>query len=331
MQMDNDTSAIDAIFFRTGVWECVVALIGAPANFLVICMALSLLTRSARRRRGQKTYNQYYVLSMTMADFIFTAVHAPLYGIMYVWMIDYSFTTCRFLYISSHTSTVASSLSLLALNVDKYFAVARPLHHALIISKKVTTSLLAATWIISISWAVLLTCGPLTQMPRPCLVTLNHDIAYYTFAVVFFVLPILFSFVIAIYVALVTGRSLVTREDNSPNSNRAEISPQHSSKEQVLYQRHCNRGRRTTAIDKYKSQAKTLTFVFCTTIWSTVTSIPYRTSFVLHIFKISSVELSMFMFGLMAANALGNPFITLFTQRQYRTRLSKCLSRIRKH
>lgn len=344
-------------FFRTGIWECVVAAIGAPANLLVMSIAISLITRTSRRRRGQKSYNQYYVLSMTVADFLFTSIHAPLYGTMYAFQLDYSFPVCHFLYIATHTSTVSSSLSLLCLNIDKFVAIHKPLHHSLIMNKKTTLRLLALCWIVSASWAVLLTEGPLMSMPIPCKATLEHEVAYYTFTVVFFVLPILLSFLIAVYVALVTGRrsSMVSR-DESAHSQTARAEDTNNTKELVC-QRHWTRERRRTNLDKYKSHAKTLTFVFCTTVWSTITSIPvrilrdswvpmgapmtlhllkclyfqYRTSFVLQIYQISSIELSMFLFGLMAANALGNPFITLTTQRQYRSRLSKCLSRIRKH
>lgn len=326
-----------------GIWEFVLFLIGVPANALVIYMAKTIMGRPCGLE------NQHLcIFSMAVADFLFTSVHCPLMFLNYSLLIDLCPHSCKFLYFITHLATVASSLSLMCLNIDKFVSLRYPLRYHALITRKRIKLMISSLWFLSSAWATFFVFGPLTAFNEKCEVYTVVPHAYAMFATVFFVLPVLFSLAISSYtlrVATVARRSEPRRPSRgSVSENRLMENDPHADCHSACH--HMNTSfhedvpstedpsatvHPATHRRRLVSTLKTVTFVFCTTIWTSLTFIPYRAAYLIYHFLDGDVltKVCFALFALMVSNASGNPLITLATQYQYRAPVKKFFARRR--
>lgn len=94
--------------------------------------------------------------------------------------------------LSNTIGPIASSLSLLLLNIDKFLYVYKPLHYHLIMTKSRIVASGFTAWSIAIAGAALLCFGPATEYAlSSCHFKPTLREVYLSFLVIFFVLPVL--------------------------------------------------------------------------------------------------------------------------------------------
>lgn len=291
------------------------AIIGCPANLF----AAGCAWKFGRTRNPALLY-QWFVFSMSLADFLFLAVVSPIQFAQYTFRVQLSRVPCMVLYITSHTSTVASSLSLLALNIDKFLAIYRPLYHASRLSGRRVCVVIVLSWIISLAWALFFMFG-ITQASsgQPCLLYVKSYGYYLGFAMVFFVAPTAMATVLSVFIAIVVKRQLVPTSGGSIGEEyKMEESPNcvRRNSRSLVNVMHIHRDS--------LCRARRITFVFTTTIWSFCTVIPYRLVYTMTSTMTKQKQggwlfvFALILLSLMAANPLGNALITILTQRRFR-------------
>ncbi|KRZ22893.1 Octopamine receptor beta-2R [Trichinella pseudospiralis] len=192
--------------------------------------------------------NQRFVVSMTVADLVYGLVYMStrLY-INYIprWL-------CGPYYMTLWTCQIASVVFLLCLNIDKYISIRYPLRYPSVVTETFVNKQLIICWSLILIYCLLsFYCGPVVYedvLLNECSILMKP--VYYTIMLlVFYVLPMLLSVMISGYIAWkATRRS-------------------------KLYQQFTVTGPHL----KYKRRTlRRMFFVFISTIWTSVTFLPYR-------------------------------------------------------
>ena len=131
----------------------IVIIVLALAGNLLVCLAIAL------NNRLRKQVTNYFLLSLAVADILTASLHmtfavdSMLKG--FRWSL--SETICE-LYITMYLISVPSSIfSLLAVSVDRYLALSRPLQyrHAGLMTRRRALITIASLWIYSFIYAIL--------------------------------------------------------------------------------------------------------------------------------------------------------------------------------
>lgn len=204
-----------------GILELLVFVVGTPANIVVLCLALIRKKSSDIQAGRKRNITKYLVISMTFADLLFCGVHSPMMFLSYSRGVDFSAVPCVALFAVTHMATVASSLSLLLINIDKFLHLRRPLHYAVYVTTNRGLLSVLLCWIVSIGWSLLFIFGSYIEYNERCDVRVTDKGIYILFAVGFFVVPTVISLVISVYVAVVVFEARV-RTKRSRKQARCE-------------------------------------------------------------------------------------------------------------
>lgn len=294
-----------------GIWELILFFVGSSLNFMVLCLVWLIMRNKSRNN------SQWFVVSMALADFTFTVIHSPMMFAHYSLNVKLHPAACLTLYITTYATTTVSSLSLLLLNVDKFIYLHKPLHYFIILTKPRILSAIILAWITAFVWALVFLLGPFTVYTKPCDFRPAVLNMYIFFAVFFFTLPIILSLVISIYIAMLVVR---TKKEKQIREIRHSF-----GRPNYIQNKQDNSGA--------MNQLKTITFVFTTTIWSCISCLPYRIAYAAYLspgFRVTEgkIHLFYFFYALLAANAAGNPMVTICTQRQYKQKIREVLGKV---
>lgn len=247
---------------------------------------------------------------MTFADLISTSFHSPSLVAWYLFEVQFSAQLCKAIVAIAHLASTASSLSLLCLNVDKFLYMTFSLKYELYVTKNRAIAANFIAWSLSFGWALMFVQYFIHDVKDGCSYGEVDTVSYTVFSVAFFILPTLLSLFISIHIALVVSRYIGTPK-------RSDV---------MLHQQgsNSNSRNRTPFVKKSRSKCRPLkrvAFIFTTTAWTAITCLPYKCAFMLRhvLFTDDLSPLRYVFYGLMSANAAGNPIITLFTLRLYRS------------
>lgn len=121
--------------------EVFVALATIVGNFFVIMVFFRFSTL--------RTPSNYYILSLAVAD-LFVGVFAIPFAILVYLGLPRDFKACLFMNSLLMLLCTASILSLVALTVDRYWAISRPFHYKRQVNKRVPAVAICISWILSI-------------------------------------------------------------------------------------------------------------------------------------------------------------------------------------
>lgn len=119
-------------------------------GFLANCSVLLIICRN---RRVRKTLSYIFVINLTVADLFYCSFIFPLNLYFRSGGIFDDFL-CRFWFMLSRITHLASVLSLLALNVDKFLYIAYALKYDIVAKKAYFFVSIFLIWSISTSWGV---------------------------------------------------------------------------------------------------------------------------------------------------------------------------------
>lgn len=272
---------------------------------------------------------------MTIADLSFGIVYMATKFVM----VCFPLWFCRTYYILVWACQILSMLSLLLLNIDKFISLRYPLHYQQIVTKMLVGGLTGLVWFISLFFSVITFSTPISSfnsiyVQRPettnnltvmipiklaseCYLRLDPRYLL-TSWIGFYIVPIVLSFGISMYIYWV-AQHLADTLPGLPHS-------------------HVERKRAKQRV------VKRVLFVFSSTVWTAVTSLPYRMVYVGTLLcslacgedimckkgcRNDIIILIGYIFWfLLPLGCVGNPLITIITQRIYRLNLMKIAHRL---
>lgn len=297
--------------------------------FHVACAPLTVILNAVvlfigiRRIDTSLRLNQYYVISMTLSD--------PTFGVVYLStkLVTDCFPQwfCRIYYVFTWASQLLSVTSLLLLNVDKFISLHYPLKYQQIVTKELVITLTCITWCLSISYPSIVFLGPMTNFSsifiKPVIndtvrtVTTCHvgvNPTYYLIMLTgFYVFPTLLSLAISVYIFWI-AQHIANPAISGVSGSR----------------------NRRAGKNVQQKMVKRILFVFSSTTWTALTYLPYRIVFCAAQFCSLScstmqckqrchpsavLTLGYVFWFLLPLGCVGNPIITVVTQRIYRMQL----------
>lgn len=132
------------------------ACIGIPGNIFVLWLGVQLSKKLGAHN------SQRIIVSMTSADLLFCSLYLPFQGATAILRITPADWLCYAVNYVSLSGMVSSSLSLLLLNVDKFFSINRPLHYKLMITNRKLNWGIAVVWLLAGVFIALLLFGSWT-------------------------------------------------------------------------------------------------------------------------------------------------------------------------
>lgn len=337
-----------------GYFELVCFILGSSLNIFVICMSARLCTKYRYR-------NQMLVISMLSADFLMCCVHSPLLFMQYALGIHHGRFVCNLMYTVTFISTISSSLSLLSLNVDKFYHLYKPLHYDSIVTPRKLGAAVFSCWTISVCGTMVFLHGPGQKLAKnECGFDAEAIGVYVIFTCCFFILPNIVSLFISTYVVTIviqTRGSKMAVSQQSANSDkeiRRTSAPEERNALRLPTLSELRRAseflspktpRRSTgyeasSISKRRNSKPTPTtfvsilFVFCTTLWALFTTLPYRIGYIMASMRVMNTDnfgnmLLLFqLFCLVSLNPVGNPLIVIITQRAYKQQVNAMLRKL---
>lgn len=291
--------------YGIGLWELIICAVGTPVNAVVLYIAIWLSKKGSSGNGGKQ---QWFVASMTAADLLFCSIHSPMFYALYTLGQRFDSGSCSLFYIISHISVVASSLSLLLINVDKFLALHKPLHYPSLMTTRRVWATLVCFWLVSIAWASFLVFGPFLSISNNCgpIFKPEYRILYYIFAVIFFALPVCASVFIAVFVIGIARRSrtpnLLVRSAGTGNGLASKwLLELHMASSNV----ETNSQKQRQVHQERRKNVKAITFVVTTTLWSAVTLLPYRFALIGNWMGYGGVVWPSIFLALTTMNALG--------------------------
>lgn len=310
-------------------WQVFLIITGIPCNVLVARIAYQLVRQPRKRfekvcRSSSSKMTQLFILNLSIIDILALILNA----ISRFAITAQQSVPCWTIVAASHWSTIASSLAVLCLNIDRYIAIVRPIHYPILVTKCRIYLSVVLCWTVASGWATFFIYRTYDGMSTADCALKPSKIGYYAaYTCTFFIVPNCISLILSIFVAL----TVLRRRRNRILTSSVKIPNQPCS----IRIRSTNSGDLKSR--KPRTTTKMLTFVFVATIWSCLTNLPYRLCALVGISLGSQLsELTYFvvltdlLLALMYSNPAGNPFVTIFTQRRYRIMLREMWTRRKK-
>uniref|UniRef100_A0A1I7ZHI0 G_PROTEIN_RECEP_F1_2 domain-containing protein n=1 Tax=Steinernema glaseri TaxID=37863 RepID=A0A1I7ZHI0_9BILA len=284
----------------------VLTIISSILQVFVMCQAV----HNIRRRSSDKCMH-VFLLSMTFADFILTAVGYPIELLPRVGVIPkVPYYVSVTMHMLCWMGLSISSFSLVLLNVDKLFYFRFPLRYSTYFTRFRAICVVSLCWagcalFVIFAWitksfnCVDEDCATLAIFP-------NKMHIYLTFMIVVGVIPTLTSLAVALYLLKVV------------TAHRKQM-----AEERALCQDTTGRRQST----QFTTRLRTFYFIFMTTIFTAMTLLPYRIVSLQRAVNPSQSHtcLSILFFWILMymiyLNSIFNPLITVTVLPQYRCRL----------
>ncbi|KAI3418873.1 hypothetical protein GPALN_007973 [Globodera pallida] len=302
--------------------DTIIAFTGDMDSIMLVFTVLSSILQlyviyAAAKHIQRKTSDKclhVFLLSMTVADFLLTALCypvelAPRAGIIRKFP--------RFVSAAMHMlcwiALIVSSISLVFLNLDKLFFFRFPLRYTNLFTRARAIYLVSACWVLSTAFVLFAWATESFHCVDEDCITLaifpNRLHIYLPFMICVGVIPTVTSLVVAIYIMKVVAEHrsqikaqehlLRTPRDSSPSTARSN-SAQVSAKMRTFY------------------------FIFMTTVFTALTLLPYRFAGLQRSLNPQRMNecLTIFLYWLMMymiyLNSMVNPLLTVTVLPQYR-------------
>uniref|UniRef100_A0AC35UI72 G_PROTEIN_RECEP_F1_2 domain-containing protein n=1 Tax=Rhabditophanes sp. KR3021 TaxID=114890 RepID=A0AC35UI72_9BILA len=276
------------------------ASIGATVfNILVIVCAMKLFKKS-----GDTMH--LFIISMTCGDFLLTVFAHPNEFLSRKHDFLKTQSLCTIIHYFNWTGLAVSGLSLTMLNIDKLIYFRWPMSYDTTMSKRRAGFICCMIWVLSMFYCLYIWLTKRVAVNTECILVLTHRYHYEFFMLVFCVLPVSSSLVVSIYLFRLTRQKRCAPICVGTN----------------------------TDAPTFKRKAKSLVFIFATTMWTSFSLLPYRMfNFSRkHFFDWSELPcdvrentnwLAWFLVYLLTANPIVNPLITAIIYAPYRRAIKR--------
>uniref|UniRef100_A0A674ILD0 G-protein coupled receptors family 1 profile domain-containing protein n=1 Tax=Terrapene triunguis TaxID=2587831 RepID=A0A674ILD0_9SAUR len=164
----------DHILYITGTCVLIIGSIGVIGNLLV-------LYAFYRYRNSLRTPPNYFIMNLAVSDFLMSASQAPICFINSLhkeWILGeigcdlYAFCGALF--------GITSMMTLLAISIDRYLVITKPLQSMRWTSKKHTSQIIVIVWLYSLGWSVAPLLGWSSYVPEGLMISCTWDYVTYS-------------------------------------------------------------------------------------------------------------------------------------------------------
>ncbi|XP_043991643.1 muscarinic acetylcholine receptor M3 [Gambusia affinis] len=196
-QPENQTAAFDPLGGHP-VWQVVLIVLLTGSLSLVTIVGNILVVVSFKVNRQLKTVNNYFLLSLAVADLIIGVISMNLYTV-YLIMGYWALGTwaCDLWLAIDYVASNASVMNLLVISFDRYFSITRPLTYRAKRTTKRAGVMIGLAWLVSlVLWAPAILLwqyfvGKRTVPPNQCYIQfLTEPITTFCTAMAAFYLPV---------------------------------------------------------------------------------------------------------------------------------------------
>uniref|UniRef100_A0A493TIH8 G-protein coupled receptors family 1 profile domain-containing protein n=1 Tax=Anas platyrhynchos platyrhynchos TaxID=8840 RepID=A0A493TIH8_ANAPP len=163
----------DHVLYTVGTCVLVIGSIGIIGNLLVLYAFYS--------NKKLRTPQNYFIMNLAVSDFLMSASQAPMCFVNSLhrgWILGdigcdlYAFCGALF--------GITSMMTLLAISVDRYLVITKPLRSIQWTSKKRTMQIIAAVWLYSLGWSVAPLFGWSSYVPEGLMISCTWDYVTYS-------------------------------------------------------------------------------------------------------------------------------------------------------
>ncbi|XP_074849689.1 melanopsin-like [Carettochelys insculpta] len=161
------------ILYITGTCVLVIGSVGVIGNLLVLYAFYS--------NKKLRTPPNYFVMNLAVSDFLMSASQAPICFVNSLhkeWILGeigcdlYAFCGALF--------GITSMMTLLAISVDRYLVITKPLQSMRWTSKKRTSQIIVIVWLYSLGWSVAPLLGWSSYVPEGLMISCTWDYVTYS-------------------------------------------------------------------------------------------------------------------------------------------------------
>uniref|UniRef100_A0A8C4TU26 G-protein coupled receptors family 1 profile domain-containing protein n=1 Tax=Falco tinnunculus TaxID=100819 RepID=A0A8C4TU26_FALTI len=163
----------DYVLYTVGTCVLIIGFIGIIGNLLVLYAFYS--------NKKLRTPQNYFIMNLAVSDFLMSASQAPMCFVNSLhrkWILGeigcdlYAFCGALF--------GITSMVTLLAISVDRYLVITKPLRSIQWTSKKRTIQIIALVWLYSLGWSVAPLLGWSSYVPEGLMISCTWDYVTYS-------------------------------------------------------------------------------------------------------------------------------------------------------
>ncbi|XP_027702180.1 melanopsin isoform X4 [Vombatus ursinus] len=222
--------APDHAHYTIGATILVVGFTGVLGNLLVIYTFC--------RSRSLRTPANMFIINLAISDFFMSFTQAPVFfasSLHKRWI--FGEKGCEFYAFCGALFGITSMITLMAIALDRYFVITRPLASIGVISKKKTGLILIGVWLYSLAWSLPPFFGWSAYVPEGLLTSCSWDYTTFTPSVRAYTM-LLFCFVFFIpLIVIIYCYIFIFRAIRDTNKTIQNI----GSSESTASPRHCQR------------------------------------------------------------------------------------------
>ncbi|KAH1169548.1 hypothetical protein KIL84_000533 [Mauremys mutica] len=163
----------DHILYVTGTCVLIIGSIGVIGNLLVLYAFYS--------NKKLRTPPNYFIINLAVSDFLMCASQAPICFINSLhkeWILGE--IGCNLYAFCGALFGITSMMTLLAISVDRYLVITKPLQSMRWTSKKHTSQIIVIVWLYSLGWSVAPLLGWSSYVPEGLMISCTWDYVTYS-------------------------------------------------------------------------------------------------------------------------------------------------------
>ncbi|XP_051474241.1 melanopsin-like [Apus apus] len=163
----------DHVLYTVGTCVLIIGSIGIIGNLLVLYAFYS--------NKKLRTPQNYFIMNLAVSDFLMSASQAPMCFVNSLhreWILGD--TGCNLYAFCGALFGITSMMTLLAISVDRYLVITKPLQSIQWTSKKRTMQIIAGVWLYSLGWSVAPLLGWSSYVPEGLMISCTWDYVTYS-------------------------------------------------------------------------------------------------------------------------------------------------------
>uniref|UniRef100_A0A674HYX6 Opsin 4 n=1 Tax=Terrapene triunguis TaxID=2587831 RepID=A0A674HYX6_9SAUR len=223
----------DHAHYTIGTVILVVGITGTLGNFLVIYAFC--------RSRSLRTPANMFIINLAISDFLMSITQAPIFfttSLHKRWI--FGKKGCELYAFCGALFGITSMITLMAIALDRYFVITRPLASIVVMSKKKALIILLGVWLYSLAWSLPPFFGWSAYVPEGLLTSCSWDYVTFTPSVRAYTM-LLFCFVFFIpLIAIIYSYVFIFKAIKNTNEAVQNIGSDANKVSQRQYQRMKN-------------------------------------------------------------------------------------------
>ncbi|KAM9381790.1 melanopsin-like [Phaethornis superciliosus] len=163
----------DYVLYTVGSCVLIIGSIGIIGNLLVLYAFCS--------NKKLRTPQNYFIMNLAVSDFLMSASQAPMCFVNSMhkeWILGD--IGCNLYAFCGALFGITSMMTLLAISVDRYLVITKPLQSLQWTSKKHTLQIIAIVWLYSLGWSVAPLLGWSSYVPEGLMISCTWDYVTYS-------------------------------------------------------------------------------------------------------------------------------------------------------